>query len=100
MGARKTLTTCANVDIVAANDLRNLHESGRNRIIYRRRIECDLKIFPYNLQMIMDWDLHINRKYSGSLIVLSTCTNIVTRVLQGKSVLIWVLSKSMIPWMR
>ncbi len=36
----------------------------------------------------------------GLLIVLSTCTNIVTRVQQGKSLLIWVLSKNMIPWMR
>jgi hypothetical protein len=36
----------------------------------------------------------------GLLIVLSTCTNIVRRVQQGKSVLIWALSKSMIPWMR
>ncbi len=36
----------------------------------------------------------------GLLIVLSTCTNIVTRVQQGKSILIWVLSKSTIPWMR
>jgi hypothetical protein len=36
----------------------------------------------------------------GLLIVLSTCTNIVARVQQGKCVLIWVLSKSTIPWMR
>jgi hypothetical protein len=37
-----------------------------NRIVYQRRMECDLKIVPYNLQMIMDWDLHINVEYSGS----------------------------------
>jgi len=37
-----------------------------NRIVYRRRMECDLKIVPYNLQMIMDWDSHINVEYSGS----------------------------------
>ena len=33
---------------------------GRNRIVYRQRMECDLKIVPYNLQMIMDWDSHLN----------------------------------------
>ena len=37
-----------------------------NRIIYQQRMECDLKIVPYNLQMIMDWDSHINVEYSGS----------------------------------
>ena len=37
-----------------------------NRIVYRRRMECDLKIVPYNLQMMMDWDSHINVEYSGS----------------------------------
>jgi hypothetical protein len=29
-------------------------------------MECNLKIVPYNLQMIMDWDSHINMEYSGS----------------------------------
>jgi hypothetical protein len=29
-------------------------------------MECDLKIVPYNLQMIMDWDSHLNIEYSGS----------------------------------
>ena len=37
-----------------------------NRIVYQRRMECDLKIVPYNLQMIMDWDSHLNIEYSGS----------------------------------
>jgi hypothetical protein len=37
-----------------------------NRIVYQRRMECNLKIVPYNLQMIMDWDSHINIEYSGS----------------------------------
>jgi hypothetical protein len=37
-----------------------------NRIVYRCRMECNLKIVPYNLQMIMDWDSHINMEYSGS----------------------------------
>ena len=37
-----------------------------NRIVYRRRMECDLMIVPYNLQMMMDWDSHINVEYSGS----------------------------------
>jgi hypothetical protein len=30
-------------------------------------MECDLKIVPYNLQMIMDWDSHLNIEYSGSV---------------------------------
>ncbi len=37
-----------------------------NRIVYQRRMECDLKIVPYNLQMIMDWGSHLNVEYSGS----------------------------------
>jgi hypothetical protein len=37
-----------------------------NRIVYQRRMKCDLKIVPYNLQMIMDWDSHLNVEYSGS----------------------------------
>jgi hypothetical protein len=37
-----------------------------NRIVYQQRMECDLKIVPYNLQMIMDWDSHLNIEYSGS----------------------------------
>jgi hypothetical protein len=37
-----------------------------NRIVYQRRMKCNLKIVPYNLQMIMDWDSHINVEYSGS----------------------------------
>ena len=37
-----------------------------DRIVYRRRMECDLMIVPYNLQMMMDWDSHINVEYSGS----------------------------------
>ena len=42
-----------------------------NRIVYRRRMECDLKIVPYNLQMIMDWDSHLNIEYSGSAYLLN-----------------------------
>ncbi len=37
-----------------------------NRIVYRRRMECDMKIAPYNMQMMLDWDSHINVEYSGS----------------------------------
>jgi len=37
-----------------------------NRIVYRRRTDDDLLIVPYNLQMMMDWDSHINVEYSGS----------------------------------
>jgi hypothetical protein len=59
-----------------------------NRIVYQRRMECGLKIVPYNLHMIMDWDSHINVEYSGSAYCALTCTNIVTWVQQGKSVLI------------
>ena len=29
-------------------------------------MECDLKIVPYNLQMILDWGSHLNIEYSGS----------------------------------
>jgi hypothetical protein len=37
-----------------------------NRVIYGRRTKKDLLIVPYNLQMMMDWDSHINVEYSGS----------------------------------
>jgi hypothetical protein len=37
-----------------------------NRIVYLHRMECNFKIVPYNLQMIMDWDSHINVEYNGS----------------------------------
>ncbi len=37
-----------------------------NGIVYRQRMECDLKIVLYNLHMMMDWDSHINVEYSGS----------------------------------
>ncbi len=37
-----------------------------NRIVYRCKMECKLKIIHYYLQMIMDWDSHINMEYSGS----------------------------------
>ncbi len=37
-----------------------------NRIVYQQRMECDLKIVPFNLQMIMDWNSHLNIEYSGS----------------------------------
>jgi hypothetical protein len=37
-----------------------------NRIVYRRRTTYDLKVVPYNLAMIMDWDSHINVEYSDS----------------------------------
>jgi hypothetical protein len=37
-----------------------------NRIVYLCRKECNLKIVPYDLQMIMDWDSHINVEYIGS----------------------------------
>jgi hypothetical protein len=37
-----------------------------NRIVYHRRTTYDLKVVPYNLAMIMDWESHINVEYSGS----------------------------------
>ncbi len=37
-----------------------------NRIVYQRRMECNLKIIPYNLHIIMDWNSHINMEYSES----------------------------------
>jgi hypothetical protein len=37
-----------------------------NRIIYQRHHFDDLRVVPYNLQMMMDWDSDINVKYSGS----------------------------------
>ena len=37
-----------------------------NRVVYCPRTTIDLKVVPYNLAMIMDWDSHINVEYSGS----------------------------------
>ncbi len=37
-----------------------------NRVVYQRCLICDLKIVPYNLAMMMDWDSHLNVEYSGS----------------------------------
>jgi hypothetical protein len=37
-----------------------------DRVVYQRQHHDDLKVLPYNLQMIMDWDSHINVEYSGS----------------------------------
>ncbi len=37
-----------------------------NRFLYQRRMGDDLLIVPYNLAMMMDWDSHLNVKYSGS----------------------------------
>jgi hypothetical protein len=39
---------------------------GTNRVVYWRRTKNDLLIVPCNLQMMMDWDSHINVEYSGS----------------------------------
>ncbi len=39
---------------------------GTHRVVYQRRTKNDLLIVPYNLQMMMDWDSHINVEYSGS----------------------------------
>ena len=37
-----------------------------DRVVYRHQHRDDLRVVPYNLQMMMDWDSHINLKYSGS----------------------------------
>ncbi len=37
-----------------------------NRVVYRRRTKNNPLIVPCNLQMMMDWDSHINVEYSGS----------------------------------
>jgi hypothetical protein len=71
-----------------------------NRIVYQHRMECNLKIVQYNLQMIMDWDTHINSEDSRSVYCALYLYNIVTRLQQKKSAMIWVLSKCTIPWMR
>ncbi len=38
-----------------------------NRVVYQRHLMCDLKIVPYNLAMMIDWDSHLNAEYSGSV---------------------------------
>jgi hypothetical protein len=37
-----------------------------DRVVYQRQHRDDLRVIPYNLQMMMDWDSHINVEYSGS----------------------------------
>ncbi len=37
-----------------------------DRVVYRRRHRDDLRVVPYKLQMMMDWDSHINVELSGS----------------------------------
>jgi hypothetical protein len=37
-----------------------------DRVVYRHQHRDDLRVVPYNLQMMMDWDSHINVEYSGS----------------------------------
>ncbi len=37
-----------------------------DRVVYQRRHRDDLRVVPYNLQMMMDWYSHINVEYSGS----------------------------------
>ncbi len=48
----------------------NMHvkkmNKATNRVVYRRRTKNYLLIVPYNQQMMMDWDSHINVEYSGS----------------------------------
>ena len=37
-----------------------------DRVVYQHWHHDDLRVVPYNLQMMMDWDSHINVEYSGS----------------------------------
>jgi hypothetical protein len=37
-----------------------------DRVVYQCWHRDDLRVEPYNLQMMMDWDQHINVEYSGS----------------------------------
>jgi hypothetical protein len=37
-----------------------------DRVIYCRRQSDDLRVVLHNLQMMMDWDSHINVEYNGS----------------------------------
>ncbi len=37
-----------------------------DRVVYQRRHHDDLRVRPYNLQMMMEWDSHINVECSGS----------------------------------
>ncbi len=37
-----------------------------DRVVYQCWHRDDLRVVPYNLQMIMDWNSHINVEYSGS----------------------------------
>jgi hypothetical protein len=37
-----------------------------DRVVYRRWRQDDMKVVPYNLQMMMDWDSHINVEFSGT----------------------------------
>jgi hypothetical protein len=37
-----------------------------DRVAYQCQHRDDLRVVPYNLQMMMDWDSHINVEYSSS----------------------------------
>jgi hypothetical protein len=37
-----------------------------DRVVYQCWHRDDLRVVAYNLQMMMDWDSHINVEYSGS----------------------------------
>ncbi len=37
-----------------------------DRVVYRCRHHDDLRVVPFNLQMMTDWHSHINAEYSGS----------------------------------
>jgi hypothetical protein len=37
-----------------------------NRVVYQRRLICDVKIVPFNLALMIDWDSHLNLEYNGS----------------------------------
>jgi hypothetical protein len=67
MGARKTLKDLCKRGYSCSKSISETYVNQViNRNVYQRRMECDLKVVPYNLQMIMDWDSDINVEYSGS----------------------------------
>ncbi len=37
-----------------------------DRVVYQRQYHDELRVVPYNFQIMMDWDSHINVEYSCS----------------------------------
>jgi hypothetical protein len=68
-----------------------------DRVMYQCQQSDDLRVVPCNLQMIMDWDSHINIEYSGSVYCAPYIyTNIATKGQNKENVSKWIQRKSMI----